>query len=75
VINCKEILEAGKERVIAATFGADDFTADFEIYRPDNGEDRVELDYARKHIAMVCHSFGIVSLDTPFVNFKNKQGL
>jgi citrate lyase subunit beta/citryl-CoA lyase len=45
------------------------------VPRPDNGGDRLELDYARKMFALTCHSFGIISIDTPFVNFKNMEGL
>lgn len=44
------------------------------MYRPDNGGDRVELDYARRVFAVTCHAFGIISIDTPFVNFKNMVG-
>lgn len=43
----KDIFEfdhKNNQRIIAAAFGADDFTADFEVYRPDNGADRLELD-------------------------------
>ncbi len=41
----KEIFTVGKDRIIAAAFGADDFTADFEVYRSDDDK---ELDFARK---------------------------
>ena len=72
MINCKELLQAGKSRFIAAAFGADDFTADFEVYRSESDK---ELDFARKYFAMCCHAYDIVSIDTPYVQFKNKQGL
>lgn len=68
----KEIFAKGKKRIIAAAFGADDFTADFEVYRSDDDK---ELDFARKLFALHCHAFGIVSIDTPYVHFKNPQGL
>jgi hypothetical protein len=31
MVNMKEIFSAGRKRIIAAAFGADDFTADFEV--------------------------------------------
>ena len=41
----KDILQSDNGRIIAAAFGADDFTADFGVHRSD--DDR-ELDFARK---------------------------
>jgi citrate lyase subunit beta/citryl-CoA lyase len=68
----KEIFSAGKSRIIAAAFGADDFTADFEVYR---SKDDKELDLARKLFALTCHAFGIVSIDTPYIYYKEPEGL
>jgi len=63
----------GKGRIIAAAFGADDFTADIGVHRSDNDQ---ELDFARKLFALTCAAFdGIVSIDTPYVHFKNQEGL
>lgn len=72
LISMKEIFTAGRKRMIAAAFGADDFTADFEVYRSDDDK---ELDFARKLFAVTCHAFGIISIDTPYVHFKNIEGL
>ena len=76
MINMKEIFEYdlkhGGKRIVAAAFGGDDFTADFGVFRSD--DDR-ELDFARKMFALTCHSFGITSIDTPYVQFKNQDGL
>lgn len=78
-INMKEIFTFdknqfnGKGRIIAAAFGADDFTADIGVHRSDNDQ---ELDFARKLFALTCAAFdGIVSIDTPYVHFKNQEGL
>lgn len=68
----KEILAAGKQRFIAAAFGADDFTADFEIHRTEGAS---ELDFARKYFALCCHARGLISIDTPYVKFKDIPGL
>ena len=72
MVNCKELLSAGKDRFIAAAFGADDFTADFEVYRSESDK---ELDFARKWFALCCHAYGVISIDTPYVQFKNPEGL
>ena len=53
MVDCKDILKAGKGRFIAAAFGADDFTADFEVYRSESDK---ELDFARKYFALQCHA-------------------
>ena len=62
--NCRELLQAGQDRYIAAAFGADDFTADFEVYRSESDK---ELDFARKWFALCCHAYGVISIDTPYV--------
>ena len=54
----------GQPRYIAAAFGADDFTADFEVYRSESDK---ELDFSRKWFALCCHAYGVVSIDTPYV--------
>ena len=59
-------------RIIAAAFGGDDFTADFGVRRSD--DDR-QLDFARKLFALNCHAYGITSIDTPYVHYKDMQGL
>lgn len=76
MVNAKDIFKAdeltGHKRIIAAAFGADDFTADFEVDRSD--EDK-ELDFVRKLFALTCHAFHVVSIDTPYVHYKNLDGL
>ena len=72
MVHCKEIFHAGRKRFIAAAFGADDFTADFEVFRSDDDK---ELDFARKWFALVCNAYGLVSIDTPYVHYKNIEGL
>ena len=72
LVNCKELLAAGRERYIAAAFGADDFTADFEVYRSESDK---ELDFARKWFALCCHANNVISIDTPYVQYKNPEGL
>ena len=71
----KDIFEFDKthnSRIVAAAFGGDDFTADFEVSR---SEDDFELDFARKRFALFCHAYNVTSIDTPYVQFKNPSGL
>jgi citrate lyase beta subunit len=56
------------KRITAAAFGGDDFTADFGVNRSD--DDR-ELHFARQLFALTCHAFEIISIDTPYVLYKN----
>ena len=75
LVNMVDILrhdQGSKKRIIAAAFGGDDFTADFGVDRSDNDK---ELDFARKNFAVNCHAFGITSIDTPYVQYKNIEGL
>ena len=75
MVNARDIFKAdakSSKRVIAAAFGGDDFTADFEVYRSDNDK---ELDFVRKFFALTCHAYGVVSVDTPYVHYKNLDGL
>lgn len=71
-MDIKEILTAGRSRFVAAAFGADDFTADFEVHRSEDGS---ELDFARKYFALCCHAQKVISIDTPYVKFKDILGL
>jgi citrate lyase beta subunit len=46
---------------------------DFGVQR--NGASREELDYARKTIALHASAHKTLAIDTPYVEFKNDQGL
>ena len=61
-----------KSRVEAVGFGADDYLTDFDVRRTDGDN---ELDFIRKYFAMQAHGQGYVSVDTPFVNLKDPEGL
>ena len=62
----------GKNRIMAGAFGADDFLTDFGIERRYVLE---ELDYFRKKFALHCAANNVISIDTPYVHFKNPDGL
>jgi citrate lyase beta subunit len=63
---------AGKNRIVAGAFGADDFLTDFGIERSYKLE---ELDYFRKYFALHCAAHKVVSIDTPYVYYKDLEGL
>jgi len=58
--------------VIGAQFGAEDYTKDLQIMRTSAGK---EIEYARNRFTLACRAKGIASIDTPFVNFKDVDGL
>jgi citrate lyase subunit beta/citryl-CoA lyase len=75
MVNAKDIFKMdsqGSKRIVAAAFGGDDFTADFEVDRTDSDK---ELDFVRKWFSITCHAYGVVSIDTPYVQWRNLEGL
>ena len=51
---------------------ADDFCTAFGIKRTAN---ELELELPRKLFALYCHAADVVSMDTPFINIKDTEGL
>ena len=71
LLRCYEILTSDR-RIIAAAFGAEDFTNDMGIERqPDNSE----TIYARNQVTVSARAADVLSLDTPYFGFKDPQGL
>ncbi|WP_040210106.1 HpcH/HpaI aldolase/citrate lyase family protein [Clostridium polynesiense] len=60
------------DRVNGVLFGAEDYTADLGIKRTKVGE---EIFYARNKIATACRALKISSIDTPFTDTEDYQGL
>ncbi len=60
------------ERVIAIVFGAEDYTRDVGVRRTESGE---EIEFARGMVALAAHAAGVTPLDTPFVRFRDGDGL
>ena len=60
------------ERVVAITFGAEDYTRDVGIRRTASGE---EVRFPRSLVALAAHAAGVTPLDTPYVNFRDPEGL
>ena len=65
-------LATSSPRIEAIAFGAEDYTDDMAIQRTDSGE---ELEFARATVAVAARAAGIGSLDTPFVQFRDEDGL
>ena len=71
VLHAYDIARASK-RVVAITFGAEDYTRDVGIRRTASGE---EVQFPRSLVALAAHAAGVTPLDTPYVNFRDPQGL
>lgn len=71
MVNVNEMASA-LVRTVAIAFGAEDFTNDMGIRRTDDGE---EVYHARGTVAIAARAAGIASLDSPYVAFRNPEGL
>src|SRR5690606_35730275 len=71
IVRCHEILTADA-RVIAAAFGAEDYTHDMGIERLD---DEAHLDYPRSVPAVAARAARIPALDTPYFKLRDPEGL
>ena len=65
-------MATASSRIIAIAFGAEDYTNDIGIQRTDTGE---EVYYARAQTAVAAHAARIACLDSPFVGFRDPEGL
>ena len=59
-------------RVVALAFGAEDYTDDMDIERTDEGE---EVYFPRAMVAMEARAAGVVALDSPYVRYRDEDGL
>ena len=71
LLRCYEILTSN-QRIIAAAFGAEDFTNDMGIERR---ADNKEIVYARNQVAITARAADVLALDTPYFGFKDAKGL
>lgn len=69
--NVYEIIKASS-RVNGVLLGGEDLTADLEIKRTKEGE---EIFYARNRIAIACRACKVTSIDTPFTDTNDLEGL
>lgn len=71
VVNLPEIAVAS-ERLVALMVGAEDLTTDIGAVRSTEGQ---EIFYARSAVVMHAAAFGLQAIDTPYVNFRDLEGL
>lgn len=71
IVNVNEMAVA-LVRTVAIAFGAEDYTNDMGIQRTDDGE---EVYHARSAVAIAARAAGIASLDSPYVAFRDPEGL
>lgn len=69
--NVYNIIKASS-RVTAILLGAEDLTADLGIKRTKEGD---EIFYARNKVATACKASRIDSIDTPFTDINDSEGL
>ena len=71
VVNVYDIC-ASSDRIVGVALGGEDYANDMEIERR---EDDRELAYPRSAIAIAAKAAGILALDTPFLAFRDANGL
>ena len=71
VVNVSE-MAAASPRIVAIAFGAEDYTNDMGIQRTDDG---AEVYHPRATIAIAARAAGVAALDSPYVAFRNPEGL
>ena len=59
------------DRIVAAQFGAEDFTNEMEIERTKGG---LEIAHSRNVMAVACRASKVACIDTPYVNYKDLEG-
>jgi citrate lyase subunit beta / citryl-CoA lyase len=65
------VIKASK-RVVGVLLGGEDLTSDLGIKRTKEGE---EIFYARNRVATVCKALKVDSIDTPFTDTNDYEGL
>ena len=75
--NAKAIIRAyeiaiASPRIVGVAFGAEDFTNDMAVQRSEEG---IELMYPRATLAISARAAGVLAIDTPYVNFRDAEGL
>lgn len=71
ILSASDIASASS-RVVAMAFGAEDFTNDMGIQRTEAEE---EVAFPRALVPIAARAAGIVALDTPYVRFRDAEGL
>ncbi len=70
VLEIDQIVKA--PRVNGVLLGAEDLSSDLEVSRTKKGD---EILYARQRVVMACTAYKIDSIDTPFTDTNDEEGL
>ena len=71
IVNAYQIASTSP-RIVGVAFGAEDFTNDMAVQRSEEG---TEVAYPRATVAVAARAAGVLALDTPYVNFRDTEGL
>ena len=71
IVNVNSIASAS-DRMLGIAFGGEDFTNDMGIQRSETG---IEILYPRSVVAVAAKAAVITAIDTPYVNFRDNDGL
>jgi citrate lyase subunit beta/citryl-CoA lyase len=71
VLRCEDIVKAS-DRVCGIAIGAEDYTYDIGARRDADG---VALQHIRGVVVQVATAYGLTSVDTPYVDYKDEAGL
>lgn len=70
VLQAEEI--ASKPQIRGLLLGAEDLTKELNISRTLEG---TEILFTRSRLAIICHAYGVESIDTPYTNAKDEKGI
>ncbi len=71
IVNAYQITSASP-RIVGVAFGAEDFTNDMGVQRSEDG---AQVAYPRAAVTVAAQAAGVLAFDTPYVNFRDKEGL
>lgn len=71
IVHAYQIASASP-RIVGVALGAEDFTNDMAVHRSEEG---TELAYPRAAVAVAARAAGVLAIDTPYVNFRDTEGL
>ena len=66
------LIATATDRIVGIAFGGEDYTDDMGLERTDTGE---EIYFPRATVAVAARAARVASLDSPYVLFRNSDGL
>lgn len=74
VVNAREICKSSS-RIIGVAYGGDDFLTDMGVQGASDQSPSGLVTYARSAISVAARAANVLSLETPYVNFRSAEGL